>query len=212
MAVNVNENAARFMAAKDRARKLIHMDANGSIDKIAKKAVNEGKITGGEDGFESSYMETYQHNNVSTPQTPSNTMINKSKLPSAIMESFKQKNIDTSLLGVNVGQASVLDAMGISEKPVMTEQVHKPITENIKSPQTSVSSNVDYSLVKTIVEDCMKRYMTSLKKSIIAENKSLMNEDNTLQAMKIGNKFTFIGKNGDLYEATLKKIGNINNK
>ena len=35
---NVDENISRFMNAKERARKLIQMDANGTLDEVKKNA------------------------------------------------------------------------------------------------------------------------------------------------------------------------------
>ena len=64
-------------------------------------------------------------------------------------------------------------------------------------------------MIKMIVEDCMKKYTSALKKSMINESK---NSDDSLKAMKIGDKFSFITKNGDLYEAELKFVKNINKK
>ena len=62
-----------------------------------------------------------------------------------------------------------------------------------------------------IVEDCMRKYTSALKKSILSESK--INENvGTLQAMKIGDKFSFITSNGDLYEAKLTFIKNMNTK
>jgi len=62
-----------------------------------------------------------------------------------------------------------------------------------------------------IVEDCMRKYTSALKKQILSENKTT--QDNvTLQAMKIENKYNLIDSKGNLYEATLKKIKNINEK
>lgn len=216
---DVNANMARFMEAKERARKLIQMDANGQLDKYGKDKINEFRGNYGEDGQTSPEIVMENTHNVqrdySKMPMPSNSKLSNSKLPTEILESFKKKQINTDLLGVDTGQASVLDLFENTKQNAQPQQTTKKqiIKENITSTQQVVSSNnVDYSLIKTIVEDTMKRYTSALKKSLINENKSLMTEDNNLQAMKIGNKFTFITKNGDLYEAKLTKIGNINEK
>lgn len=214
---DVNANMARFMEARERAKKLIQMDANGSLDKYGKDRINEfrGSFDKEHESFTESIIPENIHNtqrDYSQMPIPSNSKLSQSKLPNEILESFKKKQIDTSLLGVETGQASVLDLFPsntpkqvVQESQIIQEQP-KVIKETV---QTSIS-NVDYSLIKTIVEDCMKKYTSALKKSIINENKNLMSEDNSLQAMKIGNKFTFITKNGDLYEANLKFVKNIN--
>ena len=57
----------------------------------------------------------------------------------------------------------------------------------------------------------MRKYSSALKKTIINESKTTSNEG-TLKAMKVGDKFSFITDNGDLYEAKLTFIKNINKK
>ncbi len=205
---------ASFLESAKRAKKLIQMDARGELDKIANNV--RSKITFNDDGDLCENNVTY----TSIPQDDtsfSQHQISHSHLPKSVLESITTNPIDTSVLGASVGQASILDALKITpEQTQVSRNVNTApvITEERK--QTSLTEeykpNIDYSLVKTIVEDCVKRYTSALKKSLINENKSLIGEDSTLKAMKIGNKFTFIASNGDLYEATLKKVGNINKK
>lgn len=210
---DVNANMARFMEAKERAKKLIQMDVNGSLDKYGKDKINN--FRNGFDKENETFTESIIPENIhnvqrdySQVQIPNNSKLSQSKLPSEILESFKKKQIDTTPLGVNVGQASVLDLFPNSTPKQTIQEQTKVVKED--NQIISTSNNVDYSLIKTIVEDCMKKYASALKKSIINENKALFTEDNSLQAMKIGNKFTFITKNGDLYEANLKFVKNIN--
>ena len=219
---NVDENISRFMNAKDRARKLIQMDANGTLDEVAYNAKSEGKFSYNEEGLvDTTIMEhtnmkdLNQYNNIQ----PQDFQINKSKLPVEILESFKSKQIDTTLLNGGMGKSngSVLDQLNIltNGKVLQEETIQKPqqkqIVQETVQVQPQVTSTVDYSMIKMIVEDCMRKYTSALKKQILSESKTT--QDNvTLQAMKIGNKFSFIDSKGNLYEATLKKIKNINKK
>jgi hypothetical protein len=74
-----------------------------------------------------------------------------------------------------------------------------------------VNASVDYSMIKMIVEESVRKYTSALKKSILSEAKQSQNND-TLKALKIGDKFTFVTDNGDLYEAKLTFVKNINKK
>lgn len=221
---NVDENISRFMNAKDRARKLIQMDANGTLDEVAHNAKSEGKISYNEEGLvDTTIMEhttsrdLSQYNNVQ----PQDFHINKSKLPTEILESFKSKQIDTTLLngGMEKSNGSVLDQLNMltNGKVLQEETIQKPqrkqiVQETVQTQmQPQVTANVDYSMIKMIVEDCMRKYTSALKKQILSENKTTQ-ESGTLQAMKIGNKFSFIDSKGNVYEATLRKIKNINEK
>lgn len=221
---NVDENISRFMNAKERARKLIQMDANGSLDKYKQDAISEGRMTfsSGEDGgvinttiMEHSNNDLNQYNNV----PPQDFHINKSKLPMEIIESFKTKQIDTTLLNGGMGKSngSVLDQLDMltNGKVLSQESIQKPqqkqIVQETVQVQPQVTTSIDYSMIKMIVEDCMRKYTSALKKQILSENKTAQ-DAGTLQAMKIGNKFSFIDSKGNVYEATLTKKGNINEK
>lgn len=220
---NVDENISRFMNAKDRARKLIQMDANGTLDEVKKNAESNGKLSYDSEGYVNSTImeqnstpkDLNQYNNIQ----PQDFHINKSKLPVEILESFKSKQIDTTLLngGMDKSNGSVLDQLDMltNGKVLQQENIQKPqqkqIVQETIQVQPQVTSTVDYSMIKMIVEECMRKYTSALKKQILSESKSTQ-ESNTLQAMKIGNKFSFIDSKGNLYEATLKKIKNINEK
>lgn len=220
---NVDENISRFIQAKDRARKLIQMDANGTLDEVKKNAESNGKLSYDSEGYVNSTImeqsstpkDLNQYNNIQ----PQDFHINKSKLPVEILESFKSKQIDTTLLNGGMGKSngSVLDQLDMltNGKVLQQENTQKPqqkqIVQETVQVQPQITSTVDYSMIKMIVEDCMRKYTSALKKQILSESKTT--QDNvTLQAMKIGNKFSFIDSKGNLYEATLKKIKNINEK
>ena len=195
----MDNNISRFIQAQENARRLIQMDSNGTLDKVAKNAKENGKMALSEP------VEYVQEK----PTTPiiqqSNSFNNsKSKLPKEILESMKKNPLNQ--VG-SVATPSILDQLNIMppKKEVVKEE--KVIVNEV----ANTSQNIDYSMIRMIVEDCVKKYTSALRKSIINENKNSYNE-NTLQAMKIGNKFSFITNNGDLYEAELKFIKNINKK
>lgn len=198
-----NDNISRFIQAQEKARKLIQMDSNGMIDKYARNAKENGKINYNENIEYVSEEPTKMKQHIIEQNNSFNKT--KSKLPKEILESIQNNPIKQ--VG-DVSTPSILDQLNITppKKEIVIEE--KPI---IKETQQFNNNNIDYSMIKIIVEDCMKKYTSALKKSIINENK-LNENNNTLQAMKIGNKFSFITNDGNLYEAELKFIKNINNK
>ena len=218
---NVDENISRFMNAKERARKLIQMDANGTLDEVKKNAESSGKLSYSNEGVDTNIIENYtpkdinQYNNVQ----PQDFHINKSKLPIEILESFKTKQIDTTLLNGGMGKSngSVLDQLDMltNGKVLQQESIQQPqqkqIVKETVQVQPQITTSIDYSMIKMIVEDCMRKYTSALKKQILSENKTTQ-DSGTLQAMKIGNKFSFIDSKGNVFEATLTKKGNINEK
>lgn len=195
-------DTAKFMEVQQRARRIMDMDKNGALDKIAKQKgdlLESGEIDFGDSLSSLREKVPSIQQNISLPST--------SKLPKEILESFKSNQIDTS--SMNVG-GSVLDAIGVPQ--VKKQQVKQRIVEETTPVSTqNVSAQVDYSLIKTIVEDCMRKSLSNIKKTILSEGKTL-NEGNDLSLIKIGNSFKFVAKNGDIFEAKLNKIGNLNDK
>lgn len=198
----MEENIRRFINSQDKAKRLIQMDARGELNKYKDKA-REAYELSEQNNYEMTENVPYatRENNIQQ-----NTSFSKSKLPKEILESFKNNPIDASGMDVTT---SILDKLNIvpSKKVIKEEKIEesKPIISE------NTNSNIDYSMIKLIVEDCIKKYTSALKKTILNESK--INENvGTLQAMKIGNKFSFIDNSGNIYEATLKKVGNINKK
>lgn len=220
--VNLEVNMNRFLAIKDKARKIMQMDRSGELDKIRDNAARSGKLSMNE-GIEpvaempmNAYPQTSQMPQMPQyiPQTQPMGM-GSSKLPSAILESFKNKQIDTSVMGLST-TGSVLDRINFNTQGALFEQTQpkqevKEVKVVTEQTQPTVSTSVDYSMIKMIVEECMRKYSSALKKAIINESKTTSNEG-TLKAMKVGDKFSFITDNGDLYEAKLTFIKNINKK
>lgn len=208
----LDEKINRFMQAQERAKKIIQMDSNGTLDSYKKNAVKEGKLSYDTNGNANIQPTVNNHNHVPNyASMPMNSSIT-SKLPKEIVESFKTQPINTSLLSGGMNGGSVLDTINsLSGNQLMKEENNPPRTQIVEQ-QTTVptNSNIDYSMIKMIVEDCMRKYTSSLKKSILSEQKESNN--NTLQALKIGDKFSFVTNNGDLYEAKLTFVKNIKNK
>lgn len=218
-------NMEKFKAAQARAKKLIQSDARQEIaeGKKPKYIPTIKESMGGSYGSSSvgsyddydnepNYLNEEQmaniHNKTKTMPINTNNGVRNNKVPSAILKEFANNPIDTSSLESGLGmesQSSVLDVMGI--KP----QQRRVVQEEKVEPQTNlnVSSNVnvDYSLIKTIVEDCMRKMLPTLKKSLINESKV---NDDSISLLKFDKSFKFVTKNGDIYEATLIKKGNLN--
>jgi hypothetical protein len=75
--------------------------------------------------------------------------------------------------------------------------------------QYAAAPQVDYPMIRTIVEEIVRKYAVSLNKKIVSEGRQETNEVNTIS---IGKSFRFLAKNGDLYECVMKKVGNVNDK
>lgn len=113
----------------------------------------------------------------------------KSGLPQEILESFRKM---PSLSGEVNMQQRTLNDLNIS---IPKQQPQQVIRENIYAPN---NTNIDYSIIKAIVNECISSQMENIKQSLLNES--------TVKAFTIkdGNKVQFLSKNGDLYEGELK--------
>lgn len=201
-------------AALSKARNLIHTDSINNIGNASSKAKSIYDLPS--DVISSSYVNesidyeepSYSYNQENIEYQNSKPTVRNTKLPNEIFESMTKNYIDTKPLSNGMPElgGSILDGLNIQK-----QQPKKRINEVAQPTIQQVNQNIDYSLIKTIVEDCVKKYSSALKKSILNESKEINeNKNGTLQAMKIGDKFSFIDNEGNLYEAKLTFIKNIN--
>lgn len=197
---------SKLKDALGKASKLMSMDKNGTISKIAESkrdsintSLNDSTVS-----TESMMTARPQRNMTGVPRNVN------SNIPRAIVESFSKNPIDTSMIGSIGGSSnSVLDTIGIQEqaRTVQPQNTSSTIQEQ-HTVQTQVQG-IDYPMIRTIVEDIVRKYTSSLSKKMLSESKGSVNE---LTTMTLGKSFKFLDRQGNIYEATLKKIGNINNK
>lgn len=231
-------DASKFDAIKNKARKMIHEDAKQDSAIIKERQQDrertyrslKGSGVAAVTGFENiapSYgsngtsigriNETYDDDNndalysamdnrmnqfmegrQTQPQTPiqqSPTQINKG-LPKEILESFSNNYIDQSVFDPN---RSVLDRIGVSNG-------QQQITEQVNQTQQVSGGKVDYELIKNIVESTVKKYINALGKKVL-------NENNDLAMIQIGEKkINLVTKDGNLFTADLRFQKNIKSK
>lgn len=138
-----------------------------------------------------------QVNEASEPRF-SESVARKSKLPREIVEAIR--GAETS------APSSIMDSLDTTR----LERVAKAERTMIKEQATPTnSSNVDYSLIRMIIEETMKKYMGQLKKNLLSES----NHGSGLQLMtKQGNTFRFVTEDGKIFEGKMTYKGNINDR
>ena len=194
----------KLMGNRDAIRKLMAMDANGQLDAIAENARNSGSLIGGEEG--ASYTPQNKPQNINDGEIVVNEDIRRahSGMPRQILESFQK----------NPGKQASMSILGDIDLDKFKEtQRQAPIKETRQTQVTTTASPViDYSLLKTIINEAVqenvKKYMSALSKKLI--NEGVGGNNDTIQAIKLGEKFSFITKDGDIYEAKLTFKRNIN--
>lgn len=204
---NIDPNIIRFAQNAQAAKRIMQMDMNGNLDKIKHNAEASGKMSYDSEGQVS--MQISENNQFTQPKTSISK--NAMKLPKEILESMTANPI-----GSQQSTGSILDELNAATSgQLLPQQNNNQITETLKPinepTSMTVNNTIDYSMIRMICEETMRKYISSLKKSILTESKTT-DTQSSLKAMKIGDKFSFITDKGEIYEAKLEYKGNINKK
>lgn len=220
-------DANKLNSVLQRAKRLTDLEASGKINQIAENTRNNGKMSYDPDAPDVQYISENNSNFVPNSQPVQNyqpvqnfsSARNTSSMPKEILESFQTNPINTNVPGMNPN-SSILDQLGIGninenneQQPIITPQ-KQVIKENFQTqkPISQGTSSVDYSLIKDIIENAVKKYVGAYTKKMISENKQMLEVSNKLSALQIGDKFNFVTEDGDLYRAKLEFVKNIKNK
>lgn len=138
-----------------------------------------------------------------------------SKLPRQIIESITTNPLDITVVDPK------MDAFTEKLKQTLPnsfnrsyeiqEKLEKQDRQELNEVQgnngaTSASVNVDYELIKTIVESVVDKKINELKKGMVNENLSY-GSNSSLKAMKLGEKFLFLDSDNNIFECQMKYIG-----
>lgn len=138
-----------------------------------------------------------------------------SKLPRQIIESIAANPLDMTVVDPK------MDAFTEKLKQTLPnsfnrsyeiqEKLEKQDRQELNEVQgnnnaTPASVNVDYELIKTIVESVVDKKINELKKGMVNENLSY-GSNSSLKAMKLGEKFLFLDSDNNIFECQMKYIG-----
>lgn len=129
--------------------------------------------------------------------------IQNSKLPDFIKQSFAEQRIDMT----GTGGLSILDGLPIENTPRQRrqpQQKRQMVSEQVMPTQVNnTNSGIDYSIIKAIVNECLKEHF----------EKQTLNESASLKtiALKEG-VISLVDNKGNIFKAKLEKIGNKNDK
>ena len=206
----MGQNAIRNLVGnRDAIRRIMAMDADGSMDRIVESARSNGSLTfDGEGGSYSGSGKQGQLQDMGSVVVNEQVMQGHRHMPKAVLESFRQnpgKEASISVLGgLDISQFQKQQ----SQKNVVQEQMVQ------QQPAMTQIGGVDYSLLKTIINEAVqenvKKYMSALSKKLISEG--IGGKGNEIQAIKIGKKLSIITENGDIYSSSLQKMGNVRDK
>ena len=219
------QKRARLNESMSRAAKLMKLEANGTLDKIAaghKDGINEA-LNG--ETLTSDLMTTARNRKTQAPPSFGGQMgENAANVPAAIREAFMTNPIDESELYAAFGGGDGRDISFLTEglmdaapqQPTYTppQNVRQLVNEGVQQQyapqpqmQYAAAPQIDYPMIRTIVEEIVRKYAVSLNKKIVNEGKG--SEINTIA---LGKNFRFLASDGTIYECVMKKVGNVNDK
>ena len=206
----MGQNAIRNLVGnRDAIRRIMAMDANGSMDRIVETARSNGSLTfDGEGGSYSGSGKQGQLQDMGSVVVNEQVMQGHRHMPKAVLESFRQNPGKEASI-------SVLGGLDISQFQKQQSQKNVVQEHMVQQQQTMTQvGGVDYSLLKTIINEAVqenvKKYMSALSKKLISEG--VGGKGNEIQAIKIGKKLSIITENGDIYSSSLQKMGNVRDK
>lgn len=138
-----------------------------------------------------------------------------SKLPRQIIESIAANPLDMTVVDPK------MDAFTEKLKQTLPnsfnrsyeiqEKLEKQDRQELNEVQgnnnaTPLSVNVDYELIKTIVESVVDKKINELKNGIVNESLTYGN-NNSLKAMKLGEKFLFLDNENNVFECQMRYVG-----
>ena len=206
----MGKNAIRNLVGnRDAIRRIMAMDADGSMDRIVESARSNGSLTfDGEGGSYSGSGKQGQLQDMGSVVVNEQVMQGHRHMPKAVLESFRQNPGKEASI-------SVLGGLDISQFQKQQSQKNVVQEHMVQQQQTMTQvGGVDYSLLKTIINEAVqenvKKYMSALSKKLISEG--VGGKGNEIQAIKIGKKLSIITENGDIYSSSLQKMGNVRDK
>ena len=221
---NTQNRAALVHNAMGRAKKLMQLESNGTIDKITSdpqfRANIDASLTNTDAVLSESMMTTARDRSTQGPIATRQMGENASNVPQAIREAFMNNPIDDSALY----DAMARDGRDISflteglEQPKEivkpSQNVRQIVNEGIGTQpqmQYTQTAQIDYPMIRTIVEEIVRKYAVSLNKKIISEGKQVQSVP-TINTIALGETFKFLDSEGNIYEGKLVKKGNIKKK
>jgi hypothetical protein len=223
---NEVDKRAKLQNAMSKAKKLMQLESNGTLDKIAaahKDGINATLTDPSGEMLTEGLMTTSRNRQTTAPMPARQQMgQNASNMPKAILEEFMSNPIDDSALYAALGEqgdgrslsflTEGMDAVQPTQTVVPPQNVRQIVNEGMGQQyvqQPQVMQSIDYPMIRTIVEEIVRKYAVSLNKKIMNESKQTATPSQ-VNTIALGETFKFLDNNGNVYECTMKKVSNIN--
>ena len=197
--------SAKFLMSEEGQKRIDHAVKNSSFDDNGEYISN----------IPSSYQGAGKLMQEAKAVTFDESKAEKLGLPKSVIAAMNEDyaeggalfNMGNSLTE-NISSGSILDnftPVTPTSKPQINEVRNEQYRYN-SQPIPQGTNGVDYTIIKAIVDECIKRNIDEIKESILSES--------SLKTVKLtgGNKIQLLDNKGNLYESTLTFKKNINKK
>ena len=203
-----SEKMNKLMQGLEKAQQLMKVTQTSAFNKYASDKGRDGSLMS-EDFSIDDYVTSSNHNqNLSISQNVPNK-----GLPQAIYESIMENPLNPNndnALDELFSHGKIKKLNNNEQKKTYSDYVNEEkIVQNQSQnqPIQVTGGNIDYSLIKLIIEDVIEKKLDDIKSKILNES---VNKQPSIASIRFnGNKFHFLTNNGDVYEADLKYIKNI---
>lgn len=189
-------NNEKFTSVMAKAQQLM-LDENFNRSVERKAAAFSGRGTGKDlNLMESQAFGAQQPRQVQMIQQPQQATIKGiDALPEYLRESFRD-------MPPIQGDISSVDPLSTLEQTLGIQQQRQIVSENLMPQVPQNVGGIDYSLIKTIVDESVKKSLAKMQKALVTENTGIKGLH-----IGAGNKIQFLDSKGNLYEGvlTLKK-------
>ena len=186
----------------NRAKKVIDVTSTNEFNQYAKNLTENMSLD--DDSF-SNYVPSIENRESVSNENISDDSYKFSKMPKEIIESIKSKPLvvkDVSDDAISELVKRVSPKMNVAENK---EKVKFSDFINKNNNSNTTQSQIDYSLIKLIVNDAIKENISQIKASLLTENKT----DKKVSYLRLGDSLQFLDSDGNLYEAKLTFKRNI---
>lgn len=193
-----NTKIESLVSNLNRAKKVIDVTSTPEFNQYAKNLKEHIDSNGGD------YVPSF-NSNLNENVSFSDESYKFSKMPKEIIESIRSKPL---IVKETSDDAMTELVKRVSPKMKMNEETEKPKFSDYINSSTNNNAavqQIDYSLIKLIINDAIKENLSQIKSTLLTENKN----DKKVSCVRLGDTLQFLDSDGNLFEAKLTFKRNI---
>lgn len=175
--------------------------------------INNGSIRPGASKLPKEILESVMSNPISDYNSTSGLSVLDSLPTQQIQRQPMNENYYPGEKEIPSTEELLARSRALHEQKQPRPQPQQPVYQSQQAYQPQIqpsSGGIDYSMIRIIIEECISRQLSELKKTMLSESVNTGTKGDVI--LTIGDNIKFIAKNGNVYEGVVKKVGNINSQ